>query len=184
MSSLSSDRYGQIVEMRIGGKTYREIGNVLGISRQRVHKICGKSTCYKFCISDRYEKACRKYPRYFGIRHIGIVDFWHRVKIGNSDECWPWIAGIGKKKRYYDIGSHGNSRGVHIIACEFIRGPCPEGYEACHSCNNCICCNPNHIFWGTHQQNIDDRERRYKSGELKRQTGLLSQRKLPIAKVQ
>jgi hypothetical protein len=34
------------------------------------------------------------------------------------------------------------------------------GLFACHTCDNPPCCNPDHLYEGTHQQNVDDKVRR------------------------
>jgi hypothetical protein len=36
----------------------------------------------------------------------------------------------------------------------------PDGMLVCHTCDNPPCCNPKHLFLGTFQDNIDDRERK------------------------
>jgi hypothetical protein len=43
----------------------------------------------------------------------------------------------------------------HILEQKLGR-PVKEGYEACHSCNNTKCIEPEHIYEGTHQDNMWD----------------------------
>lgn len=40
------------------------------------------------------------------------------------------------------------------------RAPFPDGFEACHSCDNPNCVNPDHIWVGTHKQNMEDATRK------------------------
>jgi hypothetical protein len=35
-------------------------------------------------------------------------------------------------------------------------GQNPADMDACHTCDNTICCNPDHLFWGTHRANMRD----------------------------
>lgn len=79
--------------------------------------------------------------------------FWNKVV--KSSNCWKWT---GAKFR----GGYGNYRGncAHRFSYELKNGKIPKGLVACHTCDNPICVNPEHIFIGTHAQNVLDKVRK------------------------
>lgn len=82
---------------------------------------------------------------------ITIARFWSKVSVGDKAECWPWRA----KKNAKGYGCFSDLK-AHRVAYELLRDPIPEGKVACHHCDNPSCCNPYHLFIGTHQDNADD----------------------------
>ena len=62
------------------------------------------------------------------------------------------------------VGSRtdGTRRSVsaHRVSYELYHGEIPDGMEVCHTCDNPCCVNPEHLFIGTRQDNVDDRERK------------------------
>jgi hypothetical protein len=48
----------------------------------------------------------------------------------------------------------------HRLAWEQANGPIPEGMWVLHRCDNPRCINPDHLYVGTHQQNVVDRQTR------------------------
>ena len=85
--------------------------------------------------------------------------FWSCVRRGTADQCWPWLRGVfstgygqfrvGKKKVR-----------VHRAAYELTHGPIPDDRIICHICDYKVCCNPAHLFLGTHLDNARDRDRK------------------------
>lgn len=85
--------------------------------------------------------------------------FWSNVSIGNDKDCWEWIA-LSGTNQYAQTHFNGKSIRCHRLAYELTYGEILDGMLVCHHCDNPPCCNPKHLFLGTHQDNIDDRERK------------------------
>lgn len=89
---------------------------------------------------------------------VSAVDrerFWSKVEVRGPDECWPWRR--GKFKEGY--GAFSLFRKLlksHRVAYELTFGKMLNGTLGCHHCDNPPCCNPGHIFMGTHGDNIKD----------------------------
>lgn len=82
---------------------------------------------------------------------------WNGDGTPNKQRCWEWrsVAGTGKRGyTHYQNKSWSTSR----LAWVLTYGEIPEGMCVCHRCDNPPCCNPYHLFLGTIQDNVDDRE--------------------------
>lgn len=74
---------------------------------------------------------------------------------GGFQTCWPWRGSITRGG--YGQLSHGSAAVyAHRIAYLLWNGPIPDRQLVLHRCDNPPCCNPTHLFLGTHQDNADD----------------------------
>ena len=69
------------------------------------------------------------------------------------NSCWLWTGQIDKGG--YGLFSPGSKR-AHKIAWQLFKGPIDKGLWVLHKCDVKRCVNPDHLFLGTHQDNIDD----------------------------
>lgn len=84
-----------------------------------------------------------------------ISRFWSKVKIGGPDECWEW-QGATNKQGYGIINLSAKTLVASRVAWFINNGVIPDGLFSCHTCDNPPCCNPNHLFLGTFQDNAID----------------------------
>ena len=74
--------------------------------------------------------------------------------------CWLWLRGISTQGYGCVAGGNGIRRYAHRVAYEQFVGPIGEGLEVCHKCDTPSCCNPEHLFLGTHKENMQDSSRK------------------------
>jgi hypothetical protein len=86
-----------------------------------------------------------------------LSKFWEKVeKSTDPSACWNWLGGT-------DTGGYGifyksrcDSYKAHRLALSCEVSPDDPRLLACHRCDNRKCCNPEHLYWGTQQQNMGD----------------------------
>jgi hypothetical protein len=85
----------------------------------------------------------------------GQVDlFWSNVDIKSKDECWNWKLSTDRYG-YGKVRIGGVVYIAHRAAYAIFKGWMPK-IQVLHSCDNPICCNPNHLWTGTHSDNMHD----------------------------
>lgn len=72
--------------------------------------------------------------------------------------CWLWLGALNRQG-YGKLALHGR-RGTfelaHRTAWRLYHGPLPADVLVCHACDMPTCVNPDHLWLGTHQDNVRD----------------------------
>lgn len=91
------------------------------------------------------------------VKHLKDVEdrFWDRVDKGVENECWEWQ---GHKNNGYGCirheGTYMNAQRAYFV---FVIGiEMSDDVFVLHKCDNKPCVNPNHLYLGTHQDNMED----------------------------
>jgi|SRR5215469_632170 len=76
----------------------------------------------------------------------------------SENGCWEWTKYKSGRKEmaYASLWVNGVRRFGSHISYELHKGEIKKGLMVLHTCDNSGCVNPDHLYLGTHQQNMDD----------------------------
>jgi hypothetical protein len=124
-----------------------------------------------------------------------VERLWASIERRDQNECWPWTAGKSKSGRrnvYYGHLTQGRRRqygGRHWRAHRLVlilktapvdvpQDPGEEflvwltradrfykGLDAAHTCDYSLCCNPEHLAWESHQENVERQKARQRTAQ-------------------
>ena len=77
-------------------------------------------------------------------------------KVNKTADCWLWTA--SKNNWGYGVIRHNQkTQKAHRISWELHNGPIQADLHVLHKCDVPACVNPDHLFLGTNNDNVQDR---------------------------
>lgn len=84
-----------------------------------------------------------------------LFEDWILSQVIIVNDCWEW-QGNRMWLGYGDFVFKGKHVRAHRAFYGYYVGPIPDGMMVCHKCDNRPCCNPDHLYLGTHKDNMRD----------------------------
>lgn len=104
-----------------------------------------------------------------------VDSVWRKVVRRGPNQCWEWTGYFSSGRGRIDIG---REKGVYVARAAYVSAnpdcglplkAAPDGIMVLHRCDNPKCCNPRHLFLGSHADNMADKVskgRQYKPGSV------------------
>jgi len=77
------------------------------------------------------------------------------ILVNTETGCWEWQGRI-EVTGYGGLSYKDKTQRAHRFAYTVFKGPIPKGMYVCHHCDVRHCVNPDHLFPGSHKDNMRD----------------------------
>lgn len=92
------------------------------------------------------------------LRGHDLERFFSFVEINGN--CWLWSGSLDRRTGYGNFTMKGRSKHCHRAAYLLLVGSVPPGLQVLHTCDVRHCVNPQHLYLGTHADNMRDKIQR------------------------
>lgn len=92
--------------------------------------------------------------------------FLAKVFKEDGDGCWVWVGAAPIRGGYGTIRVGNRAMKAHRLSYEIYKGPIPAGMNVCHKCDHPYCVKPDHLFLGTHADNMRDMLAKGRQGKV------------------
>ena len=180
----------------VQGRALQNIGDECGVSRETIRLWCNKFgipskpmlnppipsgfETFLDYVQDRRNRgwSCARIADEVGCSFTPISKYTHALDIdvqavrfhlrvnSTTEGCWEW-QGYRNPAGYGALRWRGSRVNAHRVAWELAYGPIPGNMHVLHTCDNPACCNPSHLFLGTHADNMQDRNIKNRGGTAK-----------------
>lgn len=125
------------------------------------NKECEIEGCDKKHIARGY--CIKHYTRFtrYGSPHINLYDRDIKERLDENyipvpeSGCWLWTASV-LHFGYGGISVGGKTMRAHRLSYQVYKGKIPNGLKVLHKCDTPLCINPDHLYLGTHEDNMRD----------------------------
>lgn len=149
-------------------------------------KICSMPGCERphyargYC-EKHYQRIVARGDATDGAGHHTSFAARFGLRVKKTEGCWEWI---GPTYRGYGrLWHNGKTIRAHRASWLIHRGDIPSGMFVCHRCDNPKCVKPDHLFLGTHQDNMNDKVQKGRCARLDRSGEKSGSAKLTAADV-
>jgi hypothetical protein len=150
-SNLEAKIIVEVKDLYEGGKTEQKIRAIFRQKYGQTYEITVRRTI------KQIPKTVRVCSRAEVLRKLT-----DRLKYNQDNKCWEFtkgLSGAGYGTLRMTLGNRVEVL-AHRVSYILHNGPIPERLEVCHICDNPSCCNPTHLFLGTHGDNMQDKMRK------------------------